>query len=186
MFTEINKIVEVLAAGGVILYPTDTIWGLGCDATNAAAVAKIYDIKQRVASKSMIMLLAEPKDVFKYVMSPPLDIVSIIQSFASPTTVIYDGAVNLAPNVVAEDGSVGIRVTKDPFCKTIIKRFKRPLVSTSANISGNASPQYFKEIDEALLSLVDYVVAYRQNDDALHKQSSIIRFLEDGTIEKIR
>lgn len=186
MFSEINKIVAVLEAGGVILYPTDTIWGLGCDATNALAVAKIFEIKQRVAHKSMIVLLAEAKDVFQYAVNPPLDIIGTIKGFTQPTTVVYDAAVNLAPNVLASDGSIGIRVTTDAFCKIIIKRMKKPLVSTSANISGHNSPRYFKDIDPELLSLVDYVVNYRQDDETPSEQSSIIRFMEDGSINTIR
>lgn len=186
MFTEINDIVQILEAGGVILYPTDTIWGIGCDATNEAAVAKVYELKKRAANKSMIILLPDAKSVFQYVANPHPDIIAIIKSFDQPTTVVYENGINLAQNALAADGSIGIRVTSDPFCKTLLKRFGKPIISTSANISGNVSPQNFDSISETLIQGVDYVVQHRQTDTTVVPPSSIIRIAADGVIEKIR
>lgn len=186
MFDEINEIVAILEQGGVILYPTDTIWGLGCDATNAEAVAKIYKIKHRSASKSMIVLLPDAKSVFQFVANPHPDIVDIIKSYTDPTTIIYENALNLAHNLIANDGSIGIRVTDDPFCKTLLKRFKKPIVSTSANISGQHNPRFFNEIDEAVKQAVDYVVKYRQEDETIKSPSQILKILDDGSYLKIR
>lgn len=186
MFTEINDIVQVLEEGGVILYPTDTIWGIGCDATNEAAVAKVYELKKRAANKSMIVLLPDAKSVFQYVANPHPDIVDVIKSFEKPTTIVYENGIGLAQNALAADGSIGIRVTTDLFCKTLLKRFKKPIISTSANISGNESPQHFDHISEELKEGVDYVVMYRRTDTKIVPPSSIIKIAADGVIEKIR
>ncbi len=186
MWEEINNIIPILQNGGTLLYPTDTIWGLGCDATNEQAITKIYEIKNRPAHKSMIMLLAEPKDILQYVAAPHPDIIDIVSNFEKPTTVIFDNAINLPDMLLAEDGSVGIRVTKDPFCKAIIKRLQNPLVSTSANISGNPSPVHFSEISEDIINQTDYVSIYRRNDMSSHPPSSIIKINDDGSIIYIR
>lgn len=186
MFEEINDIVHILQNGGVILYPTDTIWGLGCDATNAEAVARIFAIKQRAANKSMIVLLPDEKSVLQYVADPHPDIVAILRSFTIPTTVVYDNAIGFAGNVPAADGSIGIRVTADPFCKTLLKRFKKPLVSTSANVSGSDSPRIFDEIAEELKGMVDYVVRYRQDDRMPAAPSAIVKIDGSGSLQRLR
>jgi L-threonylcarbamoyladenylate synthase len=186
MNTEINKTLEIVDHGGIILYPTDTIWGIGCDATNAAAIKKIYALKQRDDSKSMIILLAEAKDIFQYVANPHPDIVHIIHGFERPTTVIYEQAIGLPDNLVSADGSVAIRVTKDPFCKSLIKRMRKPLISTSANISGKPSPQAFGQIDKAIINGVDYVVDHRRTEEGSVPPSRILKILTDGSIQVIR
>jgi L-threonylcarbamoyladenylate synthase len=186
MFQEINHIIDVLEAGGVILYPTDTIWGLGCDATNEVAVQKIFDIKQRALNKSMIVLLPDEKAILKYVSNPHPDIIDIVKGFSEPTTVIYENGIGFAPNVLAIDGSIGIRIVRDPFCKALLKRYKKPIVSTSANISGKVSPQIFQDIDEAVLRKVDYVVKYRQDDTSKATPSRIVKFDENDTLIYIR
>lgn len=186
MFEEINDIVTILEEGGVILYPTDTIWGLGCDATNPEAVSRIFRIKQRAANKSMIVLLPDAKSVLQYVASPHPDIVDILGSFKVPTTVVYDNGIGFAENVPAADGSIGIRVTADPFCRTLLKRFKRPLVSTSANISGLQSPRIFAEVARELKDMVDYVVQYRQEDTSPAVPSAIVKINSDGSLQRLR
>lgn len=186
MYTEINKALAVLEEGGIILYPTDTIWGLGCDATNGVAIRKIYAAKERDDAKSLIILLAEAKDIFRYVANPHPDIVSMVQAFDRPTTVIYEQAIGLPDNLVNQDGSIAIRVTKDPFCKSLIKRMKKPLVSTSANISGAASPQSFADIDPLLKSRVDYTIDYRREERNIVPPSRILRIMSDGSITVIR
>lgn len=186
MNTEINKTLAVLESGGIILYPTDTIWGIGCDATNAAAVRKIYEAKERDDAKSLIILLAEAKDVFRYVANPHPDIVSMIFAFERPTTVIYEQAIGLPDNLVNQDGSIAIRVTRDPFCKSLIKRLKRPLVSTSANISGAPSPASFATIDPVLKGRVDYIVDHRREEETAAPPSRILRIQADGSTTVIR
>ena len=151
-FTEdLERCLETLKNGGVILYPTDTIWGLGCDATNAEAVARIFHIKKRPDNKSLIVLVADERDVLQYVSAVDLSVFDYLESQSRPTTVIYPGAIGLAENLVSEDGSVGIRIVNDEFCRHLIKRFRKPLVSTSANISGNPAPANFREINNERL-----------------------------------
>lgn len=183
---DLEKSLAVLGAGGIIVYPTDTIWGIGCDATNAPAVNRIYRLKQREESKSMIVLMADEKDVMQYTAGVDLSHFDYLRSVTKPTTVIYEGAIGLASNLVAPDGSVGIRIIKEPFCRHLVKRFRRPIVSTSANISGKPSPACFSEIAPEILSAVDYVVRYRQEDHAKHEPSSVVRWGKGGTIEVIR
>ncbi len=183
---DIKNCIDVLQRGGVILYPTDTVWGLGCDATNEAAVEAIYKIKDRVKGKSLIVLLAEARDVIQYVATPHPDIISIVESFETPTTVVYENALCFPENLVAADGSIGIRVTKDVFCKALVKRFRKPIVSTSANISGQPTPAIFRMVDEAIKSNVDYVVQYRQDDEAISSPSRLIRISDGGNIEVLR
>lgn len=186
MNTEINKALQIIEAGGIILYPTDTIWGIGCDATNTEAIKKIYRLKQRDDSKSLIILLAEAKDIFKYVANPHPDIIHIIKEFNRPTTVIYEQAVGLPDNLVNKDGSIAIRITKDPFCKTLIKRMRRPLISTSANISGRPSPQAFDQIEDAIKNGVDYIVDHRKEEQNAIPPSRILKIFADGSINVIR
>ncbi len=186
MNEEVNKADEIIQQGGIILYPTDTVWGLGCDTTDAAAVKKIYDLKQRDDSKSLIILLAEAKDILQYVADPLPDIIGMVKSFERPTTVIYPGAINLPANLVNNDGSIAIRVTKDPFCKMLIKRMKKPLVSTSANISGQPTGQSFCDVSEEIKNEVDYIVKYRQEEKIHAQPSKIIRIQADGHMDIIR
>ena len=183
---DIKNCINAMQKGGVILYPTDTVWGLGCDAMNAAAVEKIFAIKERPKQKSMIVLLAEARDVLQYVAAPHPDIIAIIESFERPTTVIYEHALDFPDNVINADGSIAIRVTTDPFCKALIKRLRRPLISTSANISGATTPSIFKMIGPAIVNNVDYTVRYRQDDDTIYAPSRLVRVNDNGTMEILR
>lgn len=182
---DVDQCLQVLEAGGVILYPTDTVWGLGCDATNAAAVEKIFTIKQRAESKSLIVLLADERDVLQYVAAPDLAVFDYLDTVAKPTTVIYEGVIGLAPNVLAADGSAGMRIVKEPFCRHLLKRFRKPLVSTSANISGQPAPVHYQDISPLIQSAVDYVVQYRRQDVTPAQPSSVIRW-KNGQVEVIR
>ena len=183
---DIKECVRTLQKGGVILYPTETIWGLGCDAMNADAVERVFSLKQRPKEKSMIVLLADARDVLQYVAAPPPDIIAIIEGFNRPTTVIYENALGFPDNVVSTDGSIAIRVTTDPFCKALIKRFRRPIVSTSANISGTDSATVFSTIDSAIIAGADYVVKYLRNDSQVNTPSRLVRISDDGEIEVLR
>ncbi|MEZ2445585.1 L-threonylcarbamoyladenylate synthase [Chitinophaga sp. RCC_12] len=183
---DISAAMPVLRTGGLILYPTDTIWGIGCDATDEKAVQKIYALKKRSESKSLVVLLADVKDLLHYVANPRPDMADIIAGFTRPTTVIYEGALGLAPNVISEDGSIAIRIVKDPFCRHLIKRLRKPLVSTSANVSGEPSPASFHDVSASIRNGVDYVVNYRQNDETPSAASRIIRINKDGSIVIIR
>ncbi len=172
--------------GGVILYPTDTIWGIGCDATNEEAVRRVYEIKQRSDSKAMLVLVDSAVKVDFYVQDVPEVAWDLIEVADKPLTIIYSGARNLAPNLLAEDGSVGIRVTNEDFSKRLCQQFRKAIVSTSANVSGQPSPTNFSEITEELKSLVDYVVGYRQDEIGHPKPSSIIKLDKGGVIKIIR
>ena len=180
-----QQCLEVLRRGGVILYPTDTIWGLGCDATNPEAIKRIYQIKQRDDSKSLIVLLANEKEVLQYVAAPDLAVFDFLETQERPTTVIYENAIGLPDNLVAADGSIAIRLTSDPFCRHLIKRFRKPIVSTSANISGALSPQSFADISAEIKAQVDYIVTWRQDDTTIALPSQIVRW-RDGMVEFIR
>ena len=168
--------------GGVILYPTDTIWGIGCDATNEEAVRRVYEIKQRSDSKAMLVLVDSPVKVDFYVQDVPEVAWDLIEVADKPLTIIYSGARNLAPNLIAEDGSVGIRVTNEEFSKRLCQQFRKAIVSTSANISGQPSPANYSEITEELKSMVDYVVGYRREEMGHPKPSSIIKLDKGGVI----
>ena len=172
--------------GGVILYPTDTIWGIGCDATNEEAVRRVYQIKQRSDSKAMLVLVDSPVKVDFYVQDVPEVAWDLIEVADKPLTIIYSGARNLASNLIAEDGSVGIRVTNEEFSKRLCQQFRKAIVSTSANISGQPSPANYSEITEELKSMVDYVVGYRQEEMGHPKPSSIIKLDKGGVIKIIR
>jgi L-threonylcarbamoyladenylate synthase len=178
---DIKRAIEVLQRGGVILYPTDTIWGLGCDATNEQAIRRIYDIKRRDDSKSLIVLMADEREVLQYVAAPDLAVFDFLEEQERPTTIVYEQAVGLPGNLVAADGSIGIRLTQDVFCRHLIKRFKKPIVSTSANISGEPSPQTFSDVSNAIKSQVDYIVNWRQDDETPALPSQIIKWNNDGT-----
>jgi len=184
--TDIEEALTVLLSGGLVLYPTDTVWGIGCDATNPAAVAKIYALKKRSDEKSMIVLLADENDIPKYVTQPNPKIFDYIKGIHKPTTFIYEGAINLAKNMIQGDGSIGIRLTNDPFCKKLIRRFGKPLVSTSANISGYPTPSIFEDVDFEIKSGVDYIVQHRQDDVTAASPSAIVKLNADGSLNIIR
>ncbi|WP_167617437.1 L-threonylcarbamoyladenylate synthase [Maribellus sediminis] len=186
MHDAIKKALEVLKGGGVILYPTDTIWGIGCDATNVEAVKRIYSIKKREDSKSMLVLMENPALLDRYVDEVPEVAWDLVEIATTPLTVIYPGAKNLAKNLIAEDGSIGIRFTKEEFTSKLLQRLRRPLVSTSANISGEKSPAFFDEISEEIKNAVDYIVEYRQDDRTPATPSSIIKLGPGGQIDIIR
>lgn len=186
MHDDIKKALEILKNGGIILYPTDTIWGIGCDATNEKAVEKIYKIKNRTDSKSMLVLMENPALLDRYIEEVPEVAWDLVEIATTPLTVIYPGAKNLAKNLLAEDGSIGIRFTKEAFTTQLLQRFRRPLVSTSANISGEKSPAFFDEISEDIKTQVDYIVEYRQDDITPKQASSIIKLGVGGQIEIIR
>ncbi|WP_372946692.1 L-threonylcarbamoyladenylate synthase [Mariniphaga sp.] len=186
MHNDIKKAVDVLKSGGIILYPTDTIWGIGCDATNPEAVARIYQIKQREDSKSMLVLMENPALLERYVNDVPEIAWDLVEISTTPLTVIYPGAKNLASNLIAEDGSIGIRFTKEEFTQKLLQRFRRPIVSTSANLSGQKSPVFFNEISEEIKNQMDYIVEYRQDDVNPAQPSSIIKLWPGGRIDIIR
>jgi L-threonylcarbamoyladenylate synthase len=183
---DIDHCLSVLRSGGLILYPTDTIWGIGCDATDADAVAKVYALKQREAAKSLIVLMADRRDILKYTTQPDLRIFDYLATVQKPTTVIYDGAVGLAPNLVNADGTVAIRLVADPFCRHLVKRFRKPLVSTSANISGEPAPAFFNQIDPRVKAGVDYIVEHRRDDQTPREPSAIIKWNAGGGPTVIR
>lgn len=183
--TDIEQCLQVLKEGGLILYPTDTVWGIGCDATNIAAVAKIYELKERPDEKAMIVLVADERDVLQYTAAPDLAVFDYLQSTIKPTTVIYDGAIGLADNLTGTHGSIGIRICADPFCKQLIRRFRKPIVSTSANISGQPAPRIFSEIPEVIKKGVDHVVKYRQHDTTIAQPSAVIKWI-NGKVEVLR
>ena len=184
--TEVEKALAVLQQGGVILYPTDTIWGLGCDATDETAIQKIYTIKNRADSKSLIILVAEARDLLQYVAAPDPAIFDYIEQQQRPTTIIFENAIALPGKLIAADGSIAIRVVKDAFCRHLIKRLRKPIVSTSANISGQASPQTFMEISEAIRQQVDHIVKWRQEETTPAQPSQIVRFEKSGTVTVLR
>ena len=185
MQEEISKAYEVLKEGGIILYPTDTVWGIGCDATNAEAVAKVYKLKQRVESKSMIVLMNGEKMIYNVFKEIPEVAWEIMDISDKPTTLILDNPRNVAPNLIADDKSLGMRLVKDPFCFKLLERLKKPLVSTSANISGKSTPLTFSEISAEILNGVDYVVnLHRQNPAG--KPSSIIKIGNNMQVKIIR
>jgi L-threonylcarbamoyladenylate synthase len=173
---DIEQCLDVLKKGGLILYPTDTVWGIGCDACNSKAVEKIYALKKRPDEKSLIVLVADEKELLKYTAGPDLAVFDYLETTARPTTVIYEGAIGLAGNLIPGDGTVAIRICKEEFCKHLIKRFRRPIVSTSANISGQASPGNFSQIGEEIKNGVDYIVQYRQDDMNIASPSALIRW----------
>ena len=186
MQNDIKKALEVLQNGGVILYPTDTIWGIGCDATNEKAVQRIYELKKREDSKSMLVLMENVNLLNRYVEEVPEIAYDLIEVTEKPMTIIYPGAKNLAKNLVAQDGSIGIRISSEEFTRQLIQRFKKPIVSTSANISGEPSPAFFNEISPEIIDAVDYVVEYRQDDHSPKEPSSIIKLGVGGEIEILR
>ena len=183
---DINAAIAALRNKGVILYPTDTIWGLGCDATNDEAVEKIFNIKERDESKSLIILVNNEQMLERYVDNIPDVAFELVSVAEKPLTIIYPKGKNLAKGVCAADGSVGIRICRDEFCNQILTQLKKPLVSTSANFSGKPSPDFFGDIEQELINMVDYSVKFRQNDRQKNAPSSIIKFNANGTIKVIR
>ncbi len=183
---DIKNAIEVMKQGGVILYPTDTVWGIGCDATNAEAVAKVYKIKKRDDSKALICLVDSDARLQRYVRNVPNVAWDILDIATKPTTIILDGAKNLAPNLIAEDGSIALRITKEPFSHELCYRFQKALVSTSANISGEPPAANYNDISQELLDTVDYVCFSRRQEHKPHTPSSIIKLKEDGEVTIIR
>lgn len=182
---DIEQGLITLQTGGMILYPTDTVWGIGCDATNEAAVARVYALKERQDEKAMIILVADERDVLQYTAAPDLAVFDYLSQVSKPTTVIYEGAIGLAPNLTSADGSIGIRICQEAFCRQLIKRFRKPLVSTSANVSGQPAPRIYPEITETIRKGVDYIVQYRQDDLLVAAPSSVIRW-KNGKVEVLR
>ena len=183
---DIKNAIEAMKKGGVILYPTDTVWGIGCDATNAEAVKRVYEIKQRDDSKALICLVDSDARLQRYVRNVPDVAWQLIDCVEKPTTLILDGAVNLAPNLIAEDGSIGIRITKEAFSHELCFRFQKAIVSTSANISGEPAAQNYRDIDPRILEQVDYVCWTRRQEHQPHQPSSIIKLSADGQVVIIR
>lgn len=186
MKKDILNALKILRQGGVILYPTDTVWGIGCDATNEHAVRRIYHIKKREDSKSMLVLVDHSDRLNQYVSKIPDIAWDILNESVKPLTIIYPDVINLAPGLLAGDNSAGIRVAGDDFCKQLIRKLGKPLVSTSANISGNPAPKNFSEIDTVIQKSVDYIVRYRQDDQIPRKPSGIIKLGVNGEVKIIR
>ena len=176
---ELTAALDCLRRGGTILYPTDTVWGLGCSALDADAIDRIYTIKRRPDSKSFIVLVAGERDILQYVAAPDLEVFSFLQQQQRPTTVIFEGAIGLPDNLVAADGSLAIRITRDPFCRHLVKRLRAPLVSTSANISGEPTAARFADVSEEIRKGVDHIVRWRQDDESPAQPSQIVRW-QDG------
>lgn len=183
---DIRQAVEVMNNGGIILYPTDTIWGIGCDATNSEAVKRVYDIKHRNDAKALITLIDSEAKLEAYVTNVPEVAWQLIEVAEKPLTIIYDGARNLAPNLLAEDGSAGIRITREEFSKNLCMRMRRAIVSTSANISGEPSPKCFADISPDIINAVDYVCTSRRNEEKNPPASNIIKLGAGGEVKVIR
>ena len=186
MTEDIKKACEVMAAGGIILYPTDTIWGIGCDATNEKAVQRVYELKRRTDNKAMLVLMDSEAKLDRYVSDVPDIAWDLISVSDKPLTIIYSSAKNLATNLLGADGSVGIRITNEEFSKKLCERFRKPLVSTSANVSGEPSPANFSEVSEVIKAGVDYIVRYRQDDMSKAAPSGIIKLGAGGLVQVIR
>ena len=186
MDADIIQCLKVLSAGGLILYPTDTVWGIGCDATNEEAVSRVYQLKQRNDSKALIVLIDSADHLDHYVVDVPAIARELIDVAVKPLTIIYEGAYNLAPNLLGAEDSVGIRIPNDEFCHRLCERFGKPIVSTSANVSGRPTAKTFAEIDDAIIGGVDHVVEYRRGDNTPHQPSNIILLSRDGTFKIIR
>ena len=183
---EVKKAFYIVQQGGIILYPTDTIWGIGCDATNTEAIQKIYALKQRAKEKSMIILLDTENKLESYIREVPALAYDLIEFTENPLTLVMPGAKNISSALIAEDGSVGVRVSKHPFCQQLIQRLRKPLVSTSANISGQPSPQNFMQIAPEIIEGVDYVVDVDQHDLSIKKPSTIMKLDPSGLFEFLR
>jgi len=183
---DIVQCLKVLSAGGLILYPTDTVWGIGCDATNAEAVKRVYQLKQRDDSQALIVLIDSADHLDHYVVDVPAIARELIDVAVKPLTIIYEGAYNLASNVLGDEDSIGIRIPNDEFCHRLCERFGKPIVSTSANVSGQPTAKRFSDIDSSIVENVDYAVEYRRDDTTPHQPSNIILLSRDGTFKIIR
>lgn len=179
---DVEVCLKVLHSGGIILYPTDTVWGLGCDATNAAAVQKIFNLKQRSESKSFVVLVSDERELMQYVATLDLAVFDFLDQQTKPTTVIYENVIGLADNVLAADGSVAIRICKQDFCKNLIKRFRKPIISTSANISNQSTPSVFNDILPEIKNQVDYVVNYGQDNKTPAQPSTIVKWIDNEAV----
>lgn len=185
MYKEIEEAIAVMKRGGIILYPTDTVWGIGCDASHPDAIDKIYKLKKRAASKSMICIVHDFKMLNQFIEDIPEVAYDILRYAVKPTTIIYDDPIRVAENIIADDNSLGLRVVQDEFCKKLVRKFRRPVVATSANISGEKTPKNFKEISQVIKDGVDYIVPFAQNE-TLDKPSAIIKLTKDGQVKVIR
>jgi len=183
MLSEIPIVKKCLEKGETILYPTDTVWGIGCDATNFEAVSKVYQLKNRAESKSLIVLVSSLHMLKKYV-SVPEQVVALLKRTHQPTTIIYENPKGFAKNAIAFEGTIAIRIVQDEFCRKLIKRFKKPIISTSANVSGHATPKSFQEISQPILDGVDYIVNLHQNKE--NSKSSTILKIVDNEIQVLR
>ncbi|MBK7761911.1 MAG: Sua5/YciO/YrdC/YwlC family protein [Bacteroidetes bacterium] len=183
---DIKACIDIMKLDGVILYPTDTIWGLGCDATNEKAIDKLFKIKHRDTKKSFVLLMTDVKQLSQFLANPLPDLDALINQFTEPTTIVYEGAINLPNSVLAADGSIAVRITTDPFCRSLIKRLRNPVVSTSANESGHPSPMHYSLIQQTIVTQSDYVVRWRQHDISTRPPSQILKLEKDGTFTKIR
>lgn len=183
---DLNKALETLKNGGLILYPTDTIWGIGCDATNPEAVEKVFALKGREQDKSLIVLLHNDNQLASYVNDIPEVAYELIEYTEKPLTIVYSNAKNLALNVVAPDGSIGIRIVRHPFCEQLLQRFRKPIVSTSANISGEVSPSCFEDISEQIKTGADYIVEYGQHEKGDGKSSTVMKLDPSGKFDFLR
>jgi L-threonylcarbamoyladenylate synthase len=184
---DIKQAIEVLKRGGVILYPTDTVWGIGCDATRSDAVKKVFEIKRRADSKALITLMSNTAMLERYVDDVPDVAFELIDVATTPLTIVYDKGINLAPELLADDGSIGVRISTERFSSSLCREFRRPIVSTSANISGQPTPRTFAEISDEIKAAVDYVCTSRQEEtDDSHKPSSVIKLSNNGQIKILR
>lgn len=183
---DIEQCLYVLRNGGIILYPTDTVWGIGCDASNSAAIERIFKLKKRSDNKAMIVLVTDKRDVLRYIANPDPNVFEYLEEATKPTTVVYQGAIGLAENLTAKDGSIAIRICEDIFCKHLIKRFHKPVVSTSANFTGQPAPKIFADISIEIKIGVDYIVNHRQDDTTIGEPSSVIKWNKDGSITILR
>ncbi|WP_442845219.1 L-threonylcarbamoyladenylate synthase [Leeuwenhoekiella sp. H156] len=182
---EVNESLTILKRGGLLLYPTDTVWGIGCDATNAEAVDKVYELKKRPESKALICLVSDLKMLRQYVEDIPEVAYNILKYAGQPTTIVYDNPIRIAENLVAEDNTLGIRIVQDEFCQALIRKLGKPLVSTSANLSGEPTPMRYPEISSAVLEGVDYVVNLQRKHKST-KSSTVIRLSSDGQVKILR
>jgi L-threonylcarbamoyladenylate synthase len=183
---DIKNCIQTMANGGIFLYPTDTIWGIGCDARDANAIQKIYQLKNREEKKSMIILVSDGEMLQKFVKNPSQEILNYLAEQNRPTTAIFENAINLPSILIGEDRTIAIRITNDEFCNSLIRKFKKPIISTSANISHEKFPQNFKEVGPTIKNGVDYIVQHRQNDLSKSAPSSIIKIDEEGNFTTIR
>lgn len=186
MIESLEKALTVIKEGGIILYPTDTIWGIGCDARNSSAVKRIYALKRRVNAKAMLMLVGSDKQLMQYVNNIPDAAWQLMNVSVNPLTIIYDNPINIAPELIASDGSAGFRITAEPFSKNLCLRLRAPIVSTSANISGENAPATFRQISEDIITGVDYVVQHARNRDGSASPSNIIKVTDTNIIKIIR